>query len=350
QAGGSHATGRGYNAYALRTRTQPGFRTDAEIKATGERTQIACLQDSHDVSVNRGSGEMHDRPIVREVALAKLFEEGFEPEKDMLPEEAERPIDPETGEPVGTLWKEPDYSKGQQWGMAIDLNACNGCNACLVACQSENNVPVVGKREVINGREMHWLRIDRYFVGSPDDPDMVQQPMPCQQCEMAPCEQVCPVQATSHSPDGLNDMVYNRCIGTRYCSNNCPFKVRRFNYFNFAKRMYSTDPLPLANNPDVTVRFRGVMEKCTYCVQRIRRAQQDAKNAGRERVEDGAFTTACAQACPADAIVFGDVNDPDSRVSKIKQWRRSYVLFPEMNLQPRTSYLARVRNPNPELV
>ncbi|GIW72438.1 MAG: molybdopterin oxidoreductase [Planctomycetota bacterium] len=349
---GRLGTGVGFDTYRLRTAGAPWIAQGARVRRLGRRYELACTQDHHDVDVNRGSGHMHERPIVREVELAVLLGEGFQPQRDLRPPEAPVPRDPKTGQPLGSLWQEFDYSKGQQWGMAIDLNACNGCNACVIACQAENNIPIVGKREVIRGREMHWIRIDRYFSGHPFAPLMVNQPMPCQQCENAPCESVCPVGATSHSPDGLNDMVYNRCIGTRYCSNNCPFKVRRFNYFNFTWQMFEKGdpkPLPLVNNPDVTVRFRGVMEKCTYCVQRIRRAQHDAKIEGRDRVADGTFTSACAQACPADAIVFGDINDPGSRVSRIKASRRNYHLFPEMNLRTRTSYLARVRNPNPEL-
>jgi molybdopterin-containing oxidoreductase family iron-sulfur binding subunit len=244
---------------------------------------------------------------------------------------------------------DPPHPAKEQWAMTIDTSICTGCGSCVVGCQAENNVFVVGRENVLKSREMHWLRIDTYYTGSPTDPEVLHEPMLCQHCEKAPCEYVCPVNATVHSPDGLNEMVYNRCVGTRFCSNNCPYKVRRFNWFDWVEKQPANQGLVrLQRNPDVTVRERGVMEKCTYCVQRIRGAEIAARREQRA-IRPGEVVTACQQACPTEAIQFGSLSHADTKMVAWRGESRVFSVLHDLNTSPRTQYLARVRNPNPEL-
>jgi MoCo/4Fe-4S cofactor protein with predicted Tat translocation signal len=327
---GRVGTGTGFDVYPLRTSQAPWFADGAKLRPTGDIYQLASTQGYQTME----TPDKSERPLVQERSLEEYKKE------PNFAKEGEPPADL-------TLYKPFDYSKETySWGMAIDLNACVGCNNCIVACQSENNVPVVGKEQTLRGRHMHWLRVDAYYNGPRENPKGFFQPVPCMQCENAPCELVCPVQATVHSSEGLNDMVYNRCVGTRYCSNNCPYKVRRFNFFLFQD--WETPQFKLMRNPDVTIRSRGVMEKCTYCVQRISEHRIDAERAD-STIKDNDLQTACQQSCPANAIAFGNLNDPNSLVNKWKAQARNYSLLGELNTRPRTTYLAEVRNPNPEL-
>jgi molybdopterin-containing oxidoreductase family iron-sulfur binding subunit len=314
---------RGFNAGALRTSNALQFAGGAQITLTGDTYPLACVQYHH---------LLEGRDLVRVVPRTELA--------TLKKEEHELP----------SLWPvltdEQEKVSLYKWGMAIDINACNGCNACVVSCQAENNIAVIGKDEVMKGREMHWLRVDTYYQGTIENPKTYFEPVPCMHCETAPCEPVCPVGATVHSSEGLNDMVYNRCVGTRYCSNNCPYKVRRFNFLQYQD--WDTPSLKLGRNPDVTVRSRGVMEKCTYCVQRISAGRIASEKEGR-RIRDGEVQTACQAVCPTDAIVFGDMNDPDSRVSKLKAEAREFTLLHDLNTRPRTTYLAAISEENPEL-
>jgi Fe-S-cluster-containing dehydrogenase component len=329
---------KGFNAYAVRSSYAMWAATGGSIRKTGDDYPMACTQYHFNMEGRKllATGTLDE--YKQNPAFAHKEDE--QPPKEL------------------TLYKEFAYP-GYAWAMAIDLNSCNGCNACVVACQSENNIPVVGKDQVLRGREMHWIRIDRYYLAETAtndpgtnthdalaNPDTFFQPVPCMQCENAPCEQVCPVGATVHSAEGLNDMTYNRCIGTRYCSNNCPYKVRRFNFLRFQD--WETPQLKLLRNPEVTVRSRGVMEKCTYCVQRINNVRIDAEKENRP-IADGEIVTACQAACPSEAIIFGNANDSSTRVAKLKAQQRNYSILGELNARPRTTYLAAVRNPNPDL-
>ena len=330
---GRTGTAKGVNTYVLRRFEGMHSAGGVKVKVTGNRYQLASTQ---------GYQNIEGRNMVRMATLATYKQTpGFAHENNFAPAEGK------------SMYPNYEYpSKGENgaeayaWGMSIDLNSCVGCNACIIACQSENNIAVVGKEQVLMGRHMHWIRVDVYYNGEPQNPRAYFEPLPCMQCERAPCELVCPVNATVHSSEGLNDMVYNRCVGTRYCSNNCPWKVRRFNFLLFQD--WNTPQLKMGRNPEVTVRSRGVMEKCTYCVQRITKARIAAEEQDR-RVRDGEIQTACQQVCPANAIVFGDIATGDTAVAKRKQNPRNYAVLEDLNTRPRTTHLAAVINPNPEM-
>jgi MoCo/4Fe-4S cofactor protein with predicted Tat translocation signal len=332
---GRVGTAQGFDAYALRTSAAPWIATGVTIRKTGDTYKLASTQGMQSMDTPDGG----HRPLVRETSLEEYRKEPNFAKEDEV-------------DPALTLYKPYPYKEETYaWGMAIDLNSCVGCNNCMLACQSENNIAVVGKEQTVIGRHMHWIRVDAYYQGDRDNPKAFFQPVPCMQCENAPCEVVCPVGATNHSTEGLNDMVYNRCVGTRYCSNNCPYKVRRFNFLLFQD--WETPQYKMMRNPDVSVRSRGVMEKCTYCIQRINERRIDTETASVREGKDirigDELQTACQQSCPAGAITFGNINNPNSKVSKLKAQARNYSLLGELNTRPRTTYLAEVRNPNPEL-
>ncbi len=328
---GTVGNGVGFNAYALRTSDALWGGAGLEIEKTGDHQDLVTTQHHWD---------MHEREQVRVGTFAEFQKDAHAIAKPQEPPPREEE----------TLYQNYNYRSGHKWGMAIDLNTCIGCGTCTIACQAENNIPVVGKEQVAMNREMHWIRVDRYEAKEANGlTNTYHQPVPCMHCETAPCELVCPVAATVHSAEGLNQMIYNRCIGTRFCSNNCPYKVRRFNFLEYdANQFEQPATRKLMRNPDVTVRSRGVMEKCTYCIQRINAVKIEAQKANRA-IRDGEITPACAQACPADAIVFGDLNDANSRVAKLRVSPLNYGLLAELNTRPRTTYLAKLRNPNPEL-
>lgn len=347
----------GGNAYPLRAATAFWSVSGAAVKAAGGTEFLARTQEHHQMAApTLGGFAQPVRPLVRESTLVQFKSRPtFAGEMVPYPKKTEKDANGNEKKVAFNLYgdfKEHEYN-GHKWGMVIDLNSCVGCNACMIACQSENNIPLVGKDGVIKGREMHWIRVDRYFTGSLENPQAVMQPIGCHHCENAPCELVCPVAATTHSTEGLNEMTYNRCVGTRYCANNCPYKVRRFNFFNYSKDVPELRRMQF--NPDVTVRSRGVMEKCTYCVQRLqeaklaRKREAAAEGSNDMRIKDGAAVAACQQTCPANAISFGDLNDASSKVAQAAANPRVYRLLEELNTRPRTHFLARVRNPNPEL-
>ena len=348
---GLYGNGHGTNVGPLRSSADFHFGDGFTVEPAGRTDELVQTQTHHSM--------VDDDGFSRPLAIDATFEKVEVPENHAyhgLPSYKEEPDFAQYRAVEftnGPLWDEVDYSSGHRWGMSIDLTACSGCGACVIACQSENNIPTVGKREVKRGREMSWLRIDRYFVGEDmNNPIVARQPVGCQQCEEAPCENVCPVNATAHSPEGLNDMAYNRCVGTRYCANNCPYKVRRFNYLSWNETEdphgYMPETVKMAQNPNVTVRMRGVMEKCTYCVQRIQAARIKTRREGRT-IQDGDIRSACGQACATGAIVFGDLNDASSRVSQLVHQSQRYRLLEEVGTQPRTTYLGQIRNPNPAM-
>lgn len=318
---GQVGNGVGVNVYPLQA-------LGAGLAWSGQAVQVIKLARTYKLALMQDHQNMAGRPIIRETTFTAY--------QDNPASGNER----EHEQALPTMWSEHEFP-GYKWGMSVDLNACTGCNACMIACQSENNIPIVGRDQVIRGRDMHWIRVDRYYSGEEDTPEVAYQPMLCQHCDNAPCETVCPTLATYKSKEGLNMQAYNRCVGTRYCANNCPYKVRRFNYFDYSKQF--VEPMNLVLNPDITTRTKGVMEKCTFCVQRIQEVKGRAKDEQRT-VRDGEIKTACQQSCPADAIVFGNVNDLESRASKMRQLPRGYHVLEELNVRPQVTYLLKVRN------